>query len=166
MHSSGKLIVYILGNCFILNWITFKTHLVESNLHRIPFDKENMTQNDFIRLFSMQVHHEIFCISANGLFNIDLSLLGSVSDAKKLIIWFYRQFINFCFSFYFEAFCRLCDLSYHFNPIWIESISNNSRKYKLMTQEKLRWIYWINWKISSNFLCVNKYTTLQKFRAA
>lgn len=50
-----------------------------SYLHRITRDKENEPQNDLIREFSLQVIHEPITITANGFFNIDFDLLGSVS---------------------------------------------------------------------------------------
>lgn len=50
-----------------------------SHLHRITRDKENEPQNDLIREFSLQVIHEPISITANGFFNIDFDLLGSVS---------------------------------------------------------------------------------------
>lgn len=49
-----------------------------SYLHRITREKENEPQNDLIREFSLQVIHEPIFISANGFFNIDFDLLGSV----------------------------------------------------------------------------------------
>lgn len=53
--------------------------MVEINLHRIPFaTSNNQPQIDLVREFSMQVHHNRFLISANGFFNIDYHLLGSV----------------------------------------------------------------------------------------
>ena len=51
-----------------------------SYLHRITRDKENEPQNDLIREFSLQVIHEPISITANGFFNIDFDLLGSVSN--------------------------------------------------------------------------------------
>lgn len=45
-----------------------------------------MRQNDLIRAFSMQVHHEYFFISANGFFQINLNLLSSVSNETLLNI--------------------------------------------------------------------------------
>lgn len=47
-------------------------------LHRITRDKENEPQNDLLREFSLQVIHEPISITANGFFNIDFDLLGSV----------------------------------------------------------------------------------------
>lgn len=35
-------------------------------------------QNDLVREFSMQCNHGRFIITANGFFNIDLDLLGSM----------------------------------------------------------------------------------------
>lgn len=51
-----------------------------SYLHRITREKENEPQNDLVREFSLQVIHEPIFISANGFFNIDFDLLGSVRD--------------------------------------------------------------------------------------
>lgn len=55
-----------------------------SYLHRIARDKENEPQNDLIREFSLQVIHEPIFITANGFFNIDFDLLGSVSVWGKI----------------------------------------------------------------------------------
>lgn len=60
-------------------YISSQARVIEGNLHRISFDKDNEAQNDLVREFSMQVHHEQFIISANGFFNINLDLLGSVT---------------------------------------------------------------------------------------
>lgn len=49
-----------------------------SYLHRITREKENEPQNDLVREFSLQIIHEPIFISANGFFNIDFDLLGSV----------------------------------------------------------------------------------------
>lgn len=51
---------------------------VGSYLHRITREKDNEPQNDLIREFSLQVIHEPIQITANGFFNIDFDLLGSV----------------------------------------------------------------------------------------
>lgn len=51
---------------------------MERSLQRIPFDSKNKPQNDLVHEFSMQIHHGQFFISANGFFNINLDLLGSV----------------------------------------------------------------------------------------
>lgn len=55
-----------------------------SYLHRITRDKENEPQNDLIREFSLQVIHEPIAITANGFFDIDFDLLGSVSAYGKI----------------------------------------------------------------------------------
>lgn len=47
-------------------------------LHRINREKENEPQNDLVREFSLQVIHEPISVTANGFFNIDFDLLGSV----------------------------------------------------------------------------------------
>lgn len=57
----------------------FKGCQIERNLHRIPTDKENQLQNDMIREFALQVHHQQYFISAKGYFQIDLKLISSVS---------------------------------------------------------------------------------------
>lgn len=49
-----------------------------SYLHRITREQENEPQNDLVREFSLQVTHEPILITANGFFNIDFDLLGSV----------------------------------------------------------------------------------------
>lgn len=59
---------------------------MEVNLNRIQLDDENEPQNDLIREFSMQVHHQRFHISANGFANIDLNLMGSVSEFSLIKI--------------------------------------------------------------------------------
>lgn len=59
-----------------------------SYLHRITRNKENEPQNDLIREFSLQMIHEPITITANGFFNIDFELLGSVSDGMKLMSLF------------------------------------------------------------------------------
>lgn len=53
-----------------------------SYLHRITREKENEPQNDLVREFSLQVIHEPIAITANGFFNIDFDLLGSVSHKR------------------------------------------------------------------------------------
>lgn len=55
-------------------------------LHRVTRDKENEPQNDLIREFSLQVIHEPIAITANGFFNIDFDLLGSVSGCANQIV--------------------------------------------------------------------------------
>lgn len=55
-----------------------------SYLHRIAREKENEPQNDLVREFSLQVIHEPISITANGFFNVDFDLLGSVGDNRKL----------------------------------------------------------------------------------
>lgn len=69
-----------------------------SYLHRITREKENEPQNDLIREFSLQVIHEPIFITANGFFNIDFDLLGSVSQfAYVLSMPIYNEiFHSFC----------------------------------------------------------------------
>lgn len=55
-----------------------------SYLHRIAREKENEPQNDLVREFSLQIIHEPIFISANGFFNIDFDLLGSVMKTDQL----------------------------------------------------------------------------------
>lgn len=57
-----------------------------SYLHRITRVKENEPQNDLIRDFSLQMIHEPILITANGFFNIDYELLGSVSDMINVFL--------------------------------------------------------------------------------
>lgn len=52
-------------------------------LHRFTRDRENEPQNDLIRDFSLQVIHEPISITANGFFNIDFELLGSVRETNE-----------------------------------------------------------------------------------
>lgn len=55
-------------------------------LHRINREKENEPQNDLVREFSLQVIHEPISVTANGFFNIDFDLLGSVWQSHILQI--------------------------------------------------------------------------------
>lgn len=57
----------------------FQSRLVQVALNRIPIDKQNQAQNDLLREFSLQVHHQQFFISANGYITFDLKLISSVS---------------------------------------------------------------------------------------
>lgn len=50
------------------------------------FDDENGAQNELLREFCLQIVHEPITISANGFFNIDFDLLGSVN------IWICSKF--------------------------------------------------------------------------
>lgn len=65
-------------------WLIFKIVnflkgvMVEKNLHRILLDKNRTSENDLIREFSLQVHHERFITSACGFLNVNLNLFGSV----------------------------------------------------------------------------------------
>lgn len=61
-----------------------KARQIEVNLHRIRLDSENEPQNDLIREFSMQVHHERFYISASGFFHLNLDLMGSVCKSISI----------------------------------------------------------------------------------
>lgn len=66
----------------LINKVLFElqSRLVEKNLHRIKFFKETELQNnDLVPEFAMQVNHSQCYISANGFFDINLNLLGSVS---------------------------------------------------------------------------------------
>ncbi|XP_055326596.1 gustatory receptor 23a-like [Sitodiplosis mosellana] len=68
------------------------SRLVEAILHRIPIDKENQGQNDMIREFALQVHHEEFLISAKGYFNINLRLMGSLLASSSTFLIILIQF--------------------------------------------------------------------------
>lgn len=61
--------------------------MIETNLHRITVGRDYEDLYDLIREFSMQAHHERFNIKANGFFNINLNILGSVcyfiNESKK-----------------------------------------------------------------------------------
>lgn len=57
-----------------------QAHNIELNLHRFPFDRNNEPLSNLFREFSMQAHHAKFIISANGFIQINLNLVGSVSD--------------------------------------------------------------------------------------
>lgn len=67
----------------------FQAQHIEENLHRISLNKDEMRENNLIREFSLQVHHERFFISANGYFHIDLNLLGSVC-----VLWMMKTVRN------------------------------------------------------------------------
>lgn len=54
--------------------------LVERNLHRIRIDAISQAEIDLIRDFSLQVHHEQCSLKANGFFNLNLEVMGSVSQ--------------------------------------------------------------------------------------
>lgn len=59
--------------------LIFQARKTGKILHRISLDEENGSQNDLLlREFSMQVHHGCFVVTANGFFEINLDLLGSV----------------------------------------------------------------------------------------
>lgn len=60
--------------------LSLQGRLIEVNLLRIPIDRENETQNNLIREFSLQIQHEPFIITANGLFSVNLHLVGRVSN--------------------------------------------------------------------------------------
>lgn len=70
-----------------------------SYLHRIAREKENEPQNDLVREFSLQVIHESISITANGFFNVDFDLLGSVCDIHKLF-----RIERFNFDYFFIPF--------------------------------------------------------------
>lgn len=69
---------WLLSTEKIFNNFFSQARLIETNLHRISIDEENESQNDLVREFSMQVHHEQFSITASGFFHVNLDLLGSV----------------------------------------------------------------------------------------
>lgn len=61
----------------------FQARFMGSYLHRITREKENEPQNDLVREFSLQIIHEPILITANGFFNIDFDLLGSVNEVNS-----------------------------------------------------------------------------------
>lgn len=69
------------------NIILLQCCLVEANLHRLRIDRENYTLRNLVREFAMQIHHGHFYTSANGFFDIDLNLLGSVCFYRIFYIW-------------------------------------------------------------------------------
>lgn len=59
----------------------FKSRTVEKWLHRIPMSLEHFfAVNDLVREFALEVNHSRFCITAFGFFELNLDLMGSVSD--------------------------------------------------------------------------------------
>ncbi|XP_055294772.1 putative gustatory receptor 2a [Sitodiplosis mosellana] len=63
-----------------------------SYLHRITREKENEPQNDLVREFSLQVIHEPISVTANGFFNVDFDLLGSMGAATVTYLVILIQF--------------------------------------------------------------------------
>lgn len=94
---------------------SLQSRLIEENLHRIPNDDENEAQNDLIREFSMQVHHQNFIISANGFCNINLDLLSSViyQNYCSTASTFWNLFILFSIDVH-----GLRHVFNHFDSIW------------------------------------------------
>lgn len=67
----------------IIDFQCFQARFMGSYLHRITREKENEPQNDLVREFSLQIIHEPILITANGFFNIDFDLLGSVNEVNS-----------------------------------------------------------------------------------
>lgn len=91
-YQSGELVV-----------IPFLTHILEypyqqgiitgGLIHKLEKqNKDDHNHNALVREFSLQVAHEPITISANGFFNIDFSLLGSMAAATVTYLVILIQF--------------------------------------------------------------------------
>ncbi|CRL06940.1 CLUMA_CG019782, isoform A [Clunio marinus] len=83
----------------ILTTMAYSCHRCSENsqqtgvlIHKIERDINNDLQNALIREFSLQIIHEPIEISANGFFNINFTLLGSMSAATVTYLVILIQF--------------------------------------------------------------------------
>lgn len=61
-------------------------------IYKLEKDTKAELHNALVREFSLQVAHEPITISANGFFNIDFSLLGSMAAATVTYLVILIQF--------------------------------------------------------------------------
>lgn len=89
-------------------------------LNKFKREKQNEPQNDFIQESSLQLIHEPIIISANGFFNIDYDLLGSVTKINIKLFGHASARINeYCEIEILDG-RRNDNISGYINPVRIE----------------------------------------------